>query len=68
MTLLAGLALAAGRRARVRVSLAQPRRVIRTLTADLAPAALSGSVLFHEHLSMRFPLGAAEHFTDDVAL
>jgi phosphotriesterase-related protein len=25
-------------------------------------------VLFHEHLSMRFPLGATEHFTDDVAM
>jgi phosphotriesterase-related protein len=47
---------------------AQPQRIIRTLTGDIAPATLSGSVLFHEHLSMRFPLGAAEHFTDDVAL
>ena len=28
----------------------------------------SGPSLFHEHLSMRFPLGATEHFTDDMAL
>ena len=43
-------------------------RVIRALTADLDPATLRGPVLFHEHLSMRFPLDAASHFTDDVAL
>jgi phosphotriesterase-related protein len=43
--------------------------VIRTLLKDVALDALgSGSILFHEHLSMRFPLGAAEHFTDDVAM
>jgi phosphotriesterase-related protein len=46
----------------------QTSPVIRTLVGDLNPAALSGSVLFHEHVSMRFPLGASEHFTDDVAL
>jgi phosphotriesterase-related protein len=38
------------------------------LRGDLNPAALTGAVLFHEHLSMRYPLGVAEHFTDDVAL
>jgi phosphotriesterase-related protein len=65
---LAGLAVAAGLGLGSRVGLAQPRRVIRTLSADLDPSALSGTVLFHEHLSMRFPLGAEEHFTDDVAL
>jgi phosphotriesterase-related protein len=43
-------------------------RVIRTLQGDLDPASLSGAVLFHEHMSMRYPLGAAEHFTDDVGL
>ena len=43
-------------------------RIIRALTADLDPASLRGPVLFHEHLSMRFPLDAASHFTDDVAL
>ena len=32
--------------------------------ADLA----SGPSLFHEHLSMRYPLGVKEHFTDDVQL
>jgi phosphotriesterase-related protein len=47
---------------------AQPPPIIRTLTGDVAPSVFSGSVLFHEHLSMRFPLGAAEHFTDDIAL
>ena len=43
--------------------------IIRTILKDLAPEALaSGPSLFHEHLSMRFPLGAKEHFTDDLAL
>lgn len=43
--------------------------VIRTLLTDLPPEALaSGATLFHEHMSMRYPLGATEHFTDDVAL
>lgn len=43
-------------------------RVIRTLGGDLDPAAVRGTVLFHEHLSMRYPLDATSHFTDDVAL
>lgn len=47
---------------------APPRAVIRTLNGDLAPERVSGPILFHEHLSMRFPLDAATHFTDDVAL
>lgn len=43
--------------------------IIRTLVQDVPPEALaSGPSLFHEHLSMRYPLGAAQHFTDDVAL
>jgi phosphotriesterase-related protein len=43
--------------------------IIRTLLKDVAPEALApGAVLFHEHLSMRFPLGAPEHFTDDVPM
>jgi len=43
--------------------------VIRTLLKDLPPEALAGgTVLFHEHLSMRYPPQAKEHFTDDVAL
>ena len=62
-----GLA-AAGASLRGDAAFAQPARVIRTLAGDLNPAALSGSVLFHEHVSMRFPLGASEHFTDDVEL
>jgi len=45
-----------------------PRRVIRTLTGDVAPEDVRGTVLFHEHLSMRFPLDAASHYTDDVGL
>ena len=41
----------------------------RTILKDLPPDELaSGASLFHEHLSMRFPLGADAHFTDDVAL
>lgn len=44
------------------------RRVIRTLGGDLDPAAVRGTVLFHEHLSMRFPVDAPSHYTDDVAL
>lgn len=58
----AAVALRAGR------AFAQRTPVIRTMNGDVDPAALSGPVLFHEHVSMRFPLGAAEHFTDDVAL
>src|SRR6266852_6171807 len=43
--------------------------VIRTLLKDMPPDALSGGpVLFHEHLSMRYPPQAKEHFTDDVAM
>ncbi len=43
--------------------------VIRTLLKDLPPESVgSGSLLFHEHLSMRYPLGVTEHFTDDVAM
>lgn len=43
--------------------------IIRTLLKDLPPQALaSGPSLFHEHLSMHYPPGSAEHFTDDVAL
>lgn len=43
--------------------------IIRTILRDMPPEALaSGPSLFHEHLSMRFPLGATEHFTDDVAM
>ena len=43
--------------------------IIRTLLRDVPPEALaSGPSLFHEHLSMRYPLGVKEHFTDDIAL
>lgn len=43
--------------------------IIRTLLKDVAPEELAaGPSLFHEHLSMRYPLGAKEHFTDDIAL
>ena len=52
--------------------------VIRTLTGDVAPTAVNGAVLFHEHLSIRYPLTKAlaekagrpvpPSFTDDVDL
>src|SRR5438876_5750576 len=52
--------------------------VIRTLLKDLAPDAVNGAVLFHEHLSIRYPLTKAlaekagrpvpTSFTDDVDL
>lgn len=42
--------------------------IIRTLLKDLPPETLSGPCLFHEHLSMRYPIGVTEHFTDDVAM
>jgi phosphotriesterase-related protein len=43
--------------------------IIRTLLKDMPPGAIGGgAVLFHEHLSMRYPLGAAAHYTDDVAM
>ncbi|HUQ88083.1 MAG TPA: hypothetical protein VM096_11020 [Vicinamibacterales bacterium] len=43
--------------------------IIRTVLRDVPPDALgSGPSLFHEHLSMRYPVGATSHFTDDVAL
>ena len=65
---------------------AQPRTptfpkgaIIRTLLKDVSPAALStGAVLFHEHLSLHYPLTKAvaaqrgvalpAHFTDDINL
>jgi phosphotriesterase-related protein len=51
----------------------QPRAadapVIRTVLKDVAPDDIGpGALLFHEHLSMRYPIGAATHFTDDVTL
>lgn len=52
--------------------------VIRTLTRDVAPEAVTGALLFHEHLSIRYPLTKAlaekagrptpPSFTDDVDL
>jgi phosphotriesterase-related protein len=43
--------------------------IIRTVLRDYAPEELgSGPVLMHEHLSIHYPIGATEHFTDDVAL
>jgi phosphotriesterase-related protein len=41
--------------------------VIRAITRDIDPATLNGSVLFHEHLSIRLN-NAASHYTDDVAM
>ena len=58
--------------------LAQSRPVIRTLLADVDPATINGSLLFHEHLSIRYPLTRAlaeeqgqpvpASFSDDVDL
>jgi phosphotriesterase-related protein len=52
--------------------------VIRTLTRDVAPESVNGALLFHEHLSIRYPLTKAmaetagrpvpPSFTDDVDL
>jgi phosphotriesterase-related protein len=52
--------------------------IIRTLTKDVAPGSVSGAILFHEHLSIRYPLTRAlaekagrpvpPSFTDDVDL
>ncbi len=52
--------------------------VIRTLLSDVPPESITGSVLFHEHLSIRYPLTKAlaeeqgrpvpPSFSDDVDL
>ncbi|HEX7138330.1 MAG TPA: hypothetical protein VF219_10800 [Vicinamibacterales bacterium] len=52
--------------------------VIRTLARDVAPDSVNGALLFHEHLSIRYPLTRAQaekagrptppSFTDDVDL
>ncbi len=56
----------------------EPGEVIRTLTKDVDPTSVKGAVLFHEHLSIRYPLTKAlaekagrpvpASFTDDVDL
>jgi phosphotriesterase-related protein len=46
-----------------------PGAIIRTLLKDMSPQSFAhGPVLFHEHLSMKYPPDAKEHFTDDVEL
>lgn len=77
MTLLgAGVAAGAGvlsaRQARAQTA------IIRTLLADVSPDAVRGAILFHEHLSIRYPLTKAlaekagrpvpPSFTDDLDL
>jgi phosphotriesterase-related protein len=57
---------------------AQGRPVIRTLPADVAPETIDGPILFHEHLSIRYPMTRAlaeaqgrpvpVSFSDDVEL
>src|SRR6266508_6477083 len=52
--------------------------IIRTLLRDISPDAVTGATLFHEHLSIRYPLTKAmaeaqgrpvpTSFTDDVEL
>jgi phosphotriesterase-related protein len=54
------------------------RAVIRTLLKDIAPSSVNGPILFHEHLSIRYPLTRAlaekagrpvpVSFSDDVDL
>jgi phosphotriesterase-related protein len=56
----------------------EPGAVIRTLVKDLSPDVITGPTLFHEHLSIRYPLtrtlaaargeAVPESFTDDVDL
>lgn len=65
----------AGRWSGVLAAQAPPRptfprgAIIRTILKDMSPDDLaSGPSLFHEHLSMRYPLGVTEHFTDDIAM
>jgi phosphotriesterase-related protein len=43
--------------------------IIRTLSGDFAPNAVgNGAILFHEHINMHYPLGAATSFSDDADL
>ena len=75
MAMLGAGAAAAGL---ARAAHAQQKAVIRTLLTDVAPESVNGSVLFHEHLSIRYPLTKAlaekagrpvpVSFTDDVEL
>src|SRR4051812_29307292 len=56
----------------------RPTPIIRTLLKDVDPATIDGPVLFHEHLSIRYPMTKAQaeaagrpvpvSFTDDVEL
>lgn len=65
---MAGAGLALGPTAFAGQAARPGRAVIRTLLRDIEPGSLSGRLLFHEHLSMRYPLGAEQHFTDDVPM
>jgi phosphotriesterase-related protein len=59
-------------------SLGAQTPIVRTLLADVAPDRIAGAMLFHEHLSIRYPLTKAlaekagrpvpPSFTDDVDL
>jgi phosphotriesterase-related protein len=64
----AGAGLALGSTAFARQAAPPRTAIIRTLLRDVEPASLSGRLLFHEHLSMRYPLGAEQHFTDHVPM
>jgi phosphotriesterase-related protein len=83
MTRREAIALAGVGLVRARAALAQPstvvsRPIIRTLVADVTPDSIGGALLFHEHLSIRYPLTKAlaekagrptpVSFTDDVDL
>jgi phosphotriesterase-related protein len=70
--------LGAGAAAAVARGLRAQDAIIRTLTGDVAPASIDGPILFHEHLSIRYPLTRAlaekagrpvpVSFSDDVEL
>ncbi|MGD8280924.1 MAG: hypothetical protein PVF69_07195, partial [Gemmatimonadota bacterium] len=48
---------------------AQQIPVIRAVTGDIPlPAIRDGAILFHEHLSMHYPIGSETSFSDDVDL
>jgi phosphotriesterase-related protein len=42
--------------------------VIRTLLKDVPPESITSPALFHEHLSIHYPIGTPTSFSDDVPL
>jgi phosphotriesterase-related protein len=69
----AGVALGVSRRTGSVFAQAKPvtfpkGAIIRTLAGDLAPESITSPALFHEHLSIHYPIGTPTSFSDDVAL